>query len=143
LRADARCAIETPTNDIFLEMADYDRRDNRNDRRDGGRGGGGGGGKRKRYRGKLHEASSPLLAQSLTAFEEDDDNERDYRNPRHRPEAPPGTRIKRNLLEIAEDVNGRPPRDIKENAVHVAKLTAENWEDEYVRETFTTVVMKL
>jgi hypothetical protein len=35
-------------------MADYDRRDNRNDRRDGGRGGGG---KRKRYRGKLHAAA--------------------------------------------------------------------------------------
>ena len=54
MRADARCAIEPPANDILLEMADYDRRDNRNDRRDGGRGGGGGGGKRKRYRGKLN-----------------------------------------------------------------------------------------
>ena len=76
-------------------------------------------------------------------YTEDEDNERDYRNPRHRPEAPPGTRIKRNLLDIAEDVNGRPPRDTKEQAQHVAKLAAEHWEDEYVRETFGTVVMKL
>jgi nuclear cap-binding protein subunit 1 len=74
---------------------------------------------------------------------EDEDNERDYRNPRHRSEAPPGTRIKRNLLDIAEDVNGRPPRDTKEQALHIAKLTAEHWDDEYVRETFGTVIMKL
>lgn len=76
-------------------------------------------------------------------YTEDDDNERDYRNQRHRPEAPPGTRIKRNLLDIAEDLHGRPPRDTKEPAIHVAKLAAEHWDDEYVRDTFGTVVMKL
>jgi hypothetical protein len=47
------------------------------------------------------------------------------------------------LLDIAEDVNGRPPRDTKEQALHVAKLAAEHWDDEYVRETFGTVVLKL
>lgn len=74
---------------------------------------------------------------------EDDDYERDYRNQRHRPEAPPGTRIKRGLLDIADDVNGRPPRDTKESAIHIAKLAAEHWDDEYVRDTFGTVIMKL
>lgn len=86
---------------------------------------GGGGGKRKRYR-------------------EDDDYDRDgYRNQRHRPEAPPGTRIKRNLLEIAEDVNGRAPRDTKEQAAAVAKIAAENWEDEYVRDVFCLTILKM
>jgi nuclear cap-binding protein subunit 1 len=47
------------------------------------------------------------------------------------------------LLDIAEDVNGRPTRDTKEQALHVAKLAAEHWDDEYVRETFGTVVLKL
>ena len=47
------------------------------------------------------------------------------------------------MLDIAEDFNGRPPRDTKEQAQHVAKLAAEHWDDEYVRETFGTVSLKL
>jgi hypothetical protein len=47
-----RQTIALSTTVLSTKMADYDRRDNRYDRRDGGRGGGGGGGgKRKRYRG--------------------------------------------------------------------------------------------
>ncbi|EMC97391.1 hypothetical protein BAUCODRAFT_68442 [Baudoinia panamericana UAMH 10762] len=71
---------------------------------------------------------------------EDDDFE--HGHPRHRQrhqEPPPGTRIRRSLLEIAED----PLRLPHEVAQHVAKLTADNYEDEYVRDTFSTVALKL
>jgi nuclear cap-binding protein subunit 1 len=43
------------------------------------------------------------------------------------------------LLEIAED----PLRLPHEVAMNIAKLTADNWDDEYVRDTFSTVALKL
>ncbi|KAK3066415.1 Nuclear cap-binding protein subunit 1, partial [Teratosphaeriaceae sp. CCFEE 6253] len=87
----------------------------------GGRGRGGYGNKRKRGR-------------------EDDDLEqgRPDRRPRHA-EAPPGTRLRRALLEIGED----PLRLPQEIALNTAKLAAANYEDDYVRDTFCTVGLKL
>ncbi|KAK1041708.1 Nuclear cap-binding protein subunit 1, partial [Friedmanniomyces endolithicus] len=106
-------------------MADVDTR------RDYGGGGGfrqnGGGGRayggNKRKRGR-----------------EDDDIEqgRPDRRPRHS-EAPPGTRLRRALLEIGDDPL-RLPQEVAQNA---AKLATENYEDEYVRDTFCTVALKL
>ncbi|KAK4548514.1 hypothetical protein LTR36_009424 [Oleoguttula mirabilis] len=69
----------------------------------------------------------------------DDDDADGYRNMRPRQEAPPGTRIRRGLLEIAED----PLRLPHEVAANVGKLAADNWEDEYVRDTFSGVALKL
>lgn len=43
------------------------------------------------------------------------------------------------MLEIAED-HGRLPHEV---AANLAKLTADNYEDEYVRDTLSTVVLKL
>ncbi|KAF2768705.1 hypothetical protein EJ03DRAFT_113828 [Teratosphaeria nubilosa] len=105
-------------------MADVEyRRDNRGY---GGGGGGGGRGYNKRKRNR-----------------EDDDFDREggygYRNQRQRQDAPPGTRIRKGLIEIAED----PLRLPVEVAQNIAKLAAENWEDEYVRDTFCIVALKL
>jgi hypothetical protein len=70
---------------------------------------------------------------------EDDDYDQGFRNQRPRQEPPPGTRIRRGLLEIAEDA-GRLPHKV---AADLAKLTADNYEDDFVRETFSTVALKL
>ena len=70
---------------------------------------------------------------------DDDDFDQRERNQRQRQEPPPGTRIRRGLLEIAED-HGRLPHEV---AANLAKLTAENYEDEYVRDTLTTATLKL
>ncbi|SMR56682.1 unnamed protein product [Zymoseptoria tritici ST99CH_3D1] len=98
-------------------MADTDYR--RDDRGRGGQGGGGRFNKRKRR--------------------DDDDFDQSFRNQRPRQEPPPGTRIRRGLLELAEDA-GRLPHEV---AANLAKLTAETYEDEYVRDTFCTVALKL
>ncbi|EME43505.1 hypothetical protein DOTSEDRAFT_174369 [Dothistroma septosporum NZE10] len=95
--------------------------DYRRDHRSGGRGRGGfhgGGGNRKRGR-------------------EDDEYDQGYRNQRQRQEPPPGTRIRRGLCEIAED-HGRLPHEVAGN---LAKLAADNYDDEYVKETFGTVAL--
>ncbi|CAK4033002.1 cap binding [Lecanosticta acicola] len=97
-------------------MADYDRRP---DYRHGG-GRYSGGGKRKRGR-------------------EDDDFDQGLRNQRHRPDPPPGTRIRRDLLAIAED-HGKLPHRV---AAEIAKLTADNYDDEYVKDTFNIAALKL
>ncbi|KAK3614464.1 Nuclear cap-binding protein subunit 1 [Elasticomyces elasticus] len=90
-------------------------------RQNGGGGRGGYGNKRKRGR-------------------EDDDFEqgRPDRRPRHS-EPPPGTRLRRALLEIGDDPL-RLPQEVAQNA---AKLAAENYEDEFVRDTFSTIALKL
>ncbi|KXL43676.1 hypothetical protein M433DRAFT_5433 [Acidomyces richmondensis BFW] len=97
--------------------------DNRRDNRAGG-GYAGGRGHNKRKRGR-------------------DDDEFDtsygYRNQRPRQEAPPGTRIRRGLLEIAED-QLRAPREVVQN---LARLAADNYEDDYVKDTFGNVALKL
>ncbi|KXT09480.1 hypothetical protein AC579_4440 [Pseudocercospora musae] len=100
-------------------MADVD---NRRDYRGGGGGHGGGRGFNKRKR-----------------FREDDDYDQGGRNQRHQREPPPGTRIRKGLLEIAED-HGRLAHEV---AANLAKLTADNYDDEYVQELFSTVTMKL
>ncbi|TKA81136.1 hypothetical protein B0A55_01641 [Friedmanniomyces simplex] len=90
-------------------------------RQNGGGGRGYGGNKRKRGR-------------------EDDEFEqgRPDRRPRQS-EAPPGTRLRRALLEIGDDPL-RLPQEVAQNA---AKLASENYEDEYVRDTFCTIVLML
>ncbi|KAK5134803.1 hypothetical protein LTR08_006035 [Meristemomyces frigidus] len=105
-------------------MADVDSRDNRRDYRGGGGYGGRSQNKRKRNR-------------------EDDDfdngNGNGYRNQRPRQNAAPGTLLRRGLVELAED----PLRLPHEVAANLGKLAAENWEDEYVRDTFCVVALKL
>ncbi|KAI5365253.1 Putative nuclear cap-binding protein subunit 1 [Septoria linicola] len=105
-------------------MADTDtRRDYRDGGgRDRGHGGGGGGGrfnKRKRR--------------------DDDDYDQGFRNQRQRQEPPPGTRIRKGLLEIGEDLL-RLPHEV---AANVAKLAADNYDDEYVKDTFRVASLKL
>lgn len=124
-------------------MADVD---NRRDYRGGGGGHRGSYNKRKRGRGETR----PLLKYQVKPWTpadvqrsnvEDDDFESGRYGggrPRHS-EPPPGTRIRRGLLEIGEDPL-RLPDDVAKN---IAKLAAENWEDEYVRDTFCTVALKL
>jgi nuclear cap-binding protein subunit 1 len=78
---------------------------------------------------------------TIILAEDDDFDQGGYghRNQRPRQEAPPGTRIKKGLLEIAED----PLRLPNEVAQNIAKLAAENYEDEYVRDTFCVVALQL
>lgn len=70
---------------------------------------------------------------------DDDDFDQGFRNQRHRPEPPPGTRIRRGLLEIAED-HGKLHHKV---AAELAKLTADNYDDEYVKDTFNLATLKL
>ncbi|KAK5166211.1 Nuclear cap-binding protein subunit 1 [Saxophila tyrrhenica] len=102
-------------------MADFEReRDNY--RPGGGRGGGRGyNNKRKRFR------------------EDDDFEQQPYRNQRQRHEAPPGTRLRRGLLDIGEDSLRMP----HESAMNLAKLAMENYEDEYVRDTLSEAILRL
>jgi nuclear cap-binding protein subunit 1 len=71
--------------------------------------------------------------------EDDEFNQQPYRNQHHRREAPPGSRLKRGLLDIGEDDRRRA----QDEAFHWAKLATDNYEDEYVRDTFTTVILKM
>lgn len=80
-----------------------------------------------------------MQSQNADTRSDDDDFDQRDRNQRQRQEPPPGTRIRRGLLELAED-HGRLPHEV---AANLAKLTAENYEDEYVRDTFTVATMKL
>ncbi|KAM3418039.1 hypothetical protein BST61_g6248 [Cercospora zeina] len=105
-------------------MADTD---SRRDYRDGGgrdRGYGGGGGGRGYNKRKRRD---------------DDDYEQGFRNQRQRQEPPPGTRIRKGLLEIGEDLL-RLPHEV---AANVAKLAADNYEDDYVKDTFRIASLKL
>jgi nuclear cap-binding protein subunit 1 len=74
-------------------------------------------------------------------FEKDDDEEGEGggRYQRSRQEPPPGSRLKRGLLEIAED-HGRLPHEV---AANLARLAADNYSDEYVKNTFLAVILKL
>ncbi|KAK4501670.1 hypothetical protein PRZ48_007479 [Zasmidium cellare] len=89
-----------------------------------------------RYRGGGHRGYNN---NKRKRFREDDDYDQGFRNQRQRQEPPPGTRIRRGLIEIAED-HGRLPHEV---AANLAKLTADNYEDEYVKEVFSTVALKL
>ncbi|CAK1365649.1 Nuclear cap-binding protein subunit 1 [Cercospora beticola] len=105
-------------------MADTD---TRRDYRDGGgrdRGYGGGGGGRGYNKRKRRD---------------DDDYDQGFRNQRQRQEPPPGTRIRKGLLEIGEDLL-RLPHEV---AANVAKLAADNYEDDYVKDTFRVASLKL
>lgn len=70
---------------------------------------------------------------------DDEDYDQGFRNQRQRQEAPPGTRIKKGLIDIAED-HGRLPHEVAGN---LAKLAADNYADEYVRDTFVSVSLML
>jgi len=76
---------------------------------------------------------------NLDSPEDDDVEQQPYRNQRQRHEAPPGTRIRRGLVEIGEDAL-RMPHEV---AMNLAKLVVENWEDEYVRDTLSSVTLRL
>ncbi|KAK5109501.1 hypothetical protein LTR62_006953 [Meristemomyces frigidus] len=71
--------------------------------------------------------------------EDEDDFDQGYPNRRQQREAPPGTRIRKGLLEIAEDPL-RLPQDVAQN---LAKQTVDHYDDEYVRDTFGQVTLKL
>ncbi|KAF2861899.1 hypothetical protein K470DRAFT_244427 [Piedraia hortae CBS 480.64] len=70
----------------------------------------------------------------------EEDNEDSYgrRPQRPRQEAPPGTRLRRGLLDVAEDI-----REPEEAVQQLAQLAADNADDEYVRETLCVVALKL
>lgn len=72
-------------------------------------------------------------------LEDDDYDQQSFRNQRQRQEAPPGTRLRRLLLDIAED----PLRLPHEAAANIARLASDNYDDEYVKETFCAVALKL
>lgn len=102
----------------------------------------GGFNKRKRGRGKTAFQLSHMrnALDSLTVrTEEEDFGHQPYRNQHHRREPPPGSRLKRGLLDIGEG----NPKNAQNEALGLARLTTENFDDEYVRDTFTTVVLKL
>ena len=44
---------------------------------------------------------------------------------------------------MSADSLPQPLRIATDTAINLAKLTAENWEDEYVKETFCTVALKM
>lgn len=71
--------------------------------------------------------------------DDDDFDGQGYRNQRPRQETSPGTRIKRGLLDIAEDTLRMP----HEQAMNIGRLAADNWDDEYVRDAFCTTALKL
>ncbi|KAK3676437.1 Nuclear cap-binding protein subunit 1 [Recurvomyces mirabilis] len=97
--------------------------------------GGGGGGRGGGYRNDRRSGGFNKRKRGR----EDDDFDQGYPNHRPRGDAPPGTRIRKGLLEIAED----PLRLPHEVAQNLAKLTADNYEDEYVKDIFATVALKL
>ena len=108
------------------------------------RGGGGGFNKRKRGRGKIafHSSRSQRNSERDSQYsctEDDEINQQPYRNQHHRRDAPPGSRLRRGLLDIGEDDRRRP----QDEAFNLARLASDNYEDEYVRETVTSVIMKL
>lgn len=74
----------------------------------------------------------------------EDDDQSDYRRRRPRHDVPPGTRIRRGLLEIGEDVaSNMAPRSPKSVAKMIGELVVEHWEDDFVKDTFCIVVSKL
>ncbi|KAK4212359.1 MIF4G like-domain-containing protein [Rhypophila decipiens] len=97
-------------------MADYDRRS-------GGGGGGGGynGRKRQRYR------------------DDHDDDRRGGNQRRRLNEAPPHVRVRKQLLNIAEN----PMRPWHEEVKSTADLFTDNWEDERLRANFVDLVLQL
>ncbi|KAK4973197.1 hypothetical protein LTR28_011858 [Elasticomyces elasticus] len=98
-------------------MADVDRYEPRGDR--GHRGGYGG--KKRRLR------------------EDDDSYDRRDRPQRRRYEEPTGTRLRKQLLAIAES----PLRNAEDEALNIAKITAENWDDQYIKDTFCEISILL
>jgi nuclear cap-binding protein subunit 1 len=117
-------------------MADFE---GRRDYRPGG--GRGYHNKRKRNRGWCHptEDHSKPNANHMKRAEDDDYDQQPYRNQRRQHEAPPGTRIRRGLLEIGED-SLRLPHEV---AMNLAKLAVDNYEDDYVKDTLSSVALRL
>lgn len=71
---------------------------------------------------------------------EDDDRDHPSRNQRPRYSAPPpGTQLRKGLLEIGEDTL-RMPHEV---AIQLARLLVDNYDDEYVKDVFTITTMKL
>ena len=75
----------------------------------------------------------------MVLTEDDDYDQQSYRNQRQRQDVPPGTRIRRGLLAIAENQYSLPHED----AMKVAKLVTENYEDDYIKDTFSAVSLRL
>ncbi|QIW98596.1 hypothetical protein AMS68_004114 [Peltaster fructicola] len=74
----------------------------------------------------------------------DEDDFDNGRRQRARVDIPPGTRIRRGLLEIGEDAApNMAPRSAQSVAEQVAKLAADNWSDDFVKDIFCSVASKL
>ncbi|RAO72065.1 uncharacterized protein BHQ10_008077 [Talaromyces amestolkiae] len=91
-------------------MADHDRRNHGGYR--------GGGGRKRRYR---------------------DDDDFDRRAPRRRYEEPLGSRVRKQLLLIAES----PARRVEDDVVYIARMVSDNTEDDDVRDAFFETVIQL
>ncbi|RFU76707.1 hypothetical protein TARUN_5510 [Trichoderma arundinaceum] len=100
-------------------MADYDRRQQGNNSR------------KRRYRGSSsYETSWPV----------DDDDHYDRRQQRRRIDsAPVPVRLRRQFLSLADS----PLRRWSEEVQSIARLVADNYDDENLRNTFVTLVMQL
>ncbi|PCG98736.1 MIF4-like, type 1/2/3 [Penicillium occitanis (nom. inval.)] len=91
-------------------MADHDRRNHGGYR--------GGGGRKRRYR---------------------DDDDFDRRAPRRRYEEPLGSKVRRQLLLIAES----PTRRVEDDVVYIARMVSDNTEDGDVRDAFFETAIQL
>lgn len=73
-------------------------------------------------------------------FTDDDEGGYDRRPQRRRYEdAPPGTRLRRQLLAVAESPMRNPEDEVKD----IAKLVTDNYHDNYVKETYCDLVLSL
>ncbi|KAG9542989.1 hypothetical protein KCU79_g17774, partial [Aureobasidium melanogenum] len=71
---------------------------------------------------------------------DDDEGGYDRRPQRRRYEdAPPGTRLRRQLLSVAES----PMKNPEDEVTEIAKLVTENYHDNYVKETYCDLVLSL
>ncbi|MCJ1353077.1 MAG: hypothetical protein MMC33_003061 [Icmadophila ericetorum] len=71
------------------------------------------------------------------SFREDDDYDR--RQPRRRLEEPAHTKVRKQLLSIAES----PVKRTEDEIASIAKIVADGYDDEELRETFTGLVVQL
>ncbi|THV63621.1 hypothetical protein D6D28_10522 [Aureobasidium pullulans] len=74
-------------------------------------------------------------------FNRDDDEGGYDRRPQRRryEDAPPGTRLRRQLLAVAESPMRNPEDEVKD----IAKLVTDNYHDNYVKETYCDLVLSL
>ena len=117
-------------------MADYDQRPR------GGRGGYNN--RKRRYRGKLKQCYPINVvtsneADELCFFPRTDEDDYDRRPQRRRYEEPLSSRVRKQLLAIAEV----PVKRVEDEVHSIAKTVCDNFEDEELKESFYELVAQL